>query len=148
MRIGQGLARRFAVFALTVSLFPMLVNAQSAIGSLLEEVTVAAQEQGTTIHISFSCPVRYITHFPQDSAVEVRIKLKPFLVCSADSEFVNKRASIIPEFGETAALTEVTYEGDIQGGPFLSLHFSRPVLFEIFQGSDFRSITVVVYDGP
>jgi len=148
MRIAQGLVKWLAVLAFLLPLFPALVNAQPAIGSLLEEVTVAEQEQGATVRISFSCPVRYVTHFPQDSAAEVRIKLEPFLVCPADSEFVNKRASIVPEFRNAAALTEVTYEGDIQGGPFLSLYFSRPVLFEIFQGPDFRSITVVVYDGP
>ena len=39
---------------------------------------------------------------------------------------------------------EVLYEGDIDGGPYLTLFFSRLVTYEVVPGTDYRHLTVIV----
>jgi hypothetical protein len=39
---------------------------------------------------------------------------------------------------------EVLYEGDIDGGPYLTLFFSGPVTYKVVPGTDYRHLTVVV----
>ena len=41
-------------------------------------------------------------------------------------------------------LKEVSYEGDIDGGPFLNLYFANSVKFKVAQGNDLRSLVINV----
>ena len=57
-----------------------------------------------------------------------------------------RRESFSPP-NDFAKLIEVIYEGDIIGGPYLTLLFRSPVDFMVQQGADFRSLIVAV-PGP
>ena len=52
------------------------------------------------------------------------------------------RDTLVPVDDEDLSLEEVVYEGDIEGGPYLTLFFSRRVSFEVQQGTDSRSVVV------
>jgi hypothetical protein len=88
--------------------------------------------------------VRYDRHFPYDSGQELRIKITPFDVSRDNAEALFKRETLVPFDHEYLPLNEVVYEGDIEGGPYLTLFFSRCVDFWVEQGRDSRSIVVYV----
>ena len=111
---------------------------------VLEEVQVLKNDGQSVIEVHFSFPLRYRSHFPQQSGEELRISLTPVRVPSSDINAAFKREGVVPRHAEDVALDEVIYEGDSEGGPYLILHFTRPVSYEVIPGSDYRSMSVVV----
>jgi len=111
---------------------------------VLEEVEVLKNDGQSVIEVQFSFPLRYRSHFPQQSGEELRIRLFPVRIPSSDLNAAFKREGVVPRHAEDLALDEVIYEGDSEGGPYLILNFSRPVSYEVIPGSDYRSMSVVV----
>ncbi|MEN8800414.1 MAG: hypothetical protein ABF297_00335 [Thiogranum sp.] len=111
---------------------------------VLEEVEVLKNDGQSVIEVQFSFPLRYRSHFPQQSGEELRIRLLPVRIPSSDLNAAFKREGVVPRHAEDLALDEVIYEGDSEGGPYLILNFSRPVSYEVIPGSDYRSMSVVV----
>lgn len=94
--------------------------------------------------VNMNIPVRYISHFPRREGRQVRIRIRPLVVSEFDRDMLDERESRAPAFRRTTLLREATYEGDISGGPFLSLRFQSNAYFQIFQGPDYRSIWIVL----
>ena len=63
----------------------------------------------------------------------------------ADKEALFKREFLSPPPNKVATLTDVIYEGNVDGGPFLSLYFDSTVFFRVEQGADFRSLRITVF---
>ncbi len=124
--------------ALTLSAMP---HAQPTGGRVLSDITVAGSGACKTARIVFSFPIRYINHFPQTQGGEVRIQLKPVAVGALEVQDALEREAFSP-LDEMKLLNEVIYEGDMAGGPYLSLQFNKTVRFKVAQGTDFRSIDV------
>jgi len=111
---------------------------------VLEEVQVLKNDGQSVIEVQFSFPLRYRSHFPQQSGEELRIRLSPVRIPSSDLNAAFEREGVVPRHAEDVALDEVIYEGDSEGGPYLILNFTRPVSYEVIPGSDFRSMSIVV----
>jgi hypothetical protein len=111
---------------------------------VLEEVDLVQRDGEIVIEVQFSFPMRYRSHFPADRGEELRIRLLPVRVPSSDLDAVPRRESVIPEYAGAASVDEVIYEGDIEGGPYLTIRFMRPVSYEVIPGSDYRSVRVIV----
>ena len=132
-------------------LIAMLVFAAAGIHSappvrdkVLEEVDLIQHDGELFIEVLFSFPMRYRSHFPADHGEELRIRLLPVRVPSSDLDAVPRRESVIPEYAGAASVDEVIYEGDIAGGPYLTVRFTRPVRYQVIPGADYRSIRVIV----
>lgn len=95
--------------------------------------------------ITMNYPVRYLTHYPQKVSDEVRIRIKPLRVSRLDAEALQQRESTAPRRRHDSLLVEVIYEGDFQGDPYLTLIYNGNVKSRIIQGSDYRSIKVLIY---
>ena len=111
---------------------------------VLEEVEVLKYDGQSVIEVQFSFPLRYRSHFPQQSGEELRIRLFPIRIPSSDLNAAFKREGVVPRHAEDVALDEVIYEGDSEGGPYLLLNFTRPVSYEVIPGADYRSMGIVV----
>ena len=122
------------------------VAAQPVRDRLLDTLEIAAAEDGFSVLVRLTVPVRYVRHFPYDSGAELRIRIRPFNVGSSDREALFRRETLVPHGNDDNALAEVVYEGDIEGGPYLTLTFSRCVEFTAGQGRDSRSIVVQYKD--
>lgn len=111
---------------------------------VLQEVDLVQHDGEIVIEVLFSFPMRYRSHFPADKGEELRIRMFPVRVPSSDLDAVHRRESVIPEYAGAAAVDEVIYEGDIEGGPYLTIRFWRPARYQVIPGSDYRSIRVIV----
>ena len=130
------------ILALAVVLFAQLVDSEPVRTKILDSLDVREVDALTIVRISLTTRVRYDSHFPYESGKELRIRIKPFGISADDLNALFKRETLVPTDHEGLPLEEVVYEGDIEGGPYIVLNFSRPVDFWVEQGRDSRSIVV------
>src|SRR3990172_7487744 len=108
------------------------------------DVTITERENCAVIRVAFSFVVRLVRHFPQASGDALRIQFAPLGLSGADREALFTRRSVRPPRSDIASLAAVVYEGNVAGGPFLTLFFTRPRMFRVEEGRDFRSLIIVV----
>ena len=135
----------FGLIAGTAVLLGATINAQPTGGKIMTDVSLTGGGACKLARIRFDIPIRYVSHFPQKQGDEVRIRLKPLSVSPVDTQALLDREAFSPT-DEGVALTNVIYEGDMDGGPSLSLQFSHGVYFTVTQGKDFRSVNVSFSD--
>lgn len=131
-----------AVLALTLASSD--VDAEPPRNRILDQLQLAERGGCTVVRVDFTLPIRYVRHFPYDDGNELRIKLDPIAVSAVDRPALAMRESLRPAHPNTLPLYEVVYEGDMDGGPFLTLEFHRAVRFAVRQGRDFRSVVIAV----
>lgn len=91
---------------------------------------------------SLTIPVRHRSHFPADRGRELRVRLLPVDISPDERDALFRREMLVPDKQMCSPLNEVIYEGDIEGGPYLTFLFDRSVHFSVEQGRDSRSIVV------
>lgn len=128
------------------------VNAQPATATILDEVAVIERPGCLLLDVKFTLPVRYEWHFPASFGKELRIRIAPIVTNPADQSALAIRESTVPRMTRGAELLgvdveQVDYEGDIAGGPFVTLFFKEAVAYKVAQGKDYRSI-VIASPGP
>ena len=135
----------FLLLGVSLAVLPIL-HAQPVRHKILSTLEISEEDECVVIHASFHHPVRYIEQFSYESGDEVRTHVLPLLVSPVDNELFFSRESIRPPKDNPAGLVEVMYEGDMEGGPFLTLLFKQDMLFTVKQEED-RSLEVLV-SGP
>lgn len=112
----------------------------------LGDVNITEEDSCAVIQVKFNFPLRYVKHFPYESGDDLRIQFDPIPIAVPPGErsALFTRESVRPPRNDIASLLEVIYEGNVEGGPFLTLYFRRPVVFKVEQGADFRSLNIVV----
>lgn len=126
----------------------LVVPSTTATRLIIDDVEVVGAADGpegcSLVRVRFNFPVRYKRHFPYSAGEDLRIRLESIVSSTEEEAALLTRETVVPTDGDSASLTEVTFEGNIDGGPYLSLIFSRPVMFDVKQGADFRSIDIAV----
>ena len=136
-------------------------NATAAAESVLQGIQITEKETAIEFQIDFAQPLQYLRHFPPNAGEILQIQLlvpierpKDDLVGAAtDANSASakdsipataKRESILPPMSNTAPLVNVTYEGDVPGGPFLTLRFRYAVEYSLAGGPGGKSLVVSV----
>jgi len=112
----------------------------------IESALLDVADGHVILEVKLSFPFRYQSHFPLETGDELRIRITPVRVSSSDLGAVFQREGLVPPNADTAAIDEVVYEGDIAGGPYLTIRFTRPVRYQIIPGSDYRSLSIVIQE--
>lgn len=129
-----------------VFLIPLSASAQPTRDRILDDVHIGEKNGCYTIKIAFTFPVRYVRHFPFKKGDELQIQIEPITMGPLERQSMFDRESIKPPHHKNLPLDEVTYEGDVAGGPYLNVYFNEVVNYEVAQGTDFRSILVAIQD--
>ena len=107
---------------------------------ILNDILVEEEGGRLVLQVKFNIPIRYEAHMPQRRGSLVQIKVRPVSFSdTAKNEYLGSE-SILPGFMAKVPITDVAYEGDVPGGPILTLRFSQPVSYEIKENEDFSSI--------
>jgi len=140
----------FGCFLATMAILMLagIANAQPPRNKILGDISVSGKDSCQSVQIGLNFPVRYISHIPLKDGKELLIKIKPIVTGQQETIALGTReAYALTE--AMSSLRDVVYEGDIEDGPFLSLHFSQQVEFEVTQGTDYRSVRVMFHSpGP
>jgi hypothetical protein len=132
-----------------VLLAGLLLVAQTAVAQpagrrIISDVLVTERAQTTDLTIEFTFPVRYVSHYPEDFGDTIEIQLKDVVISSVDAEFLHRRESVRLPKTKSIPLLDISYEGDLPGGPYLTVRFVSSVSYTVSQGSDFRSLVITV----
>jgi hypothetical protein len=130
------------VFLIIAALSLSSLQSQPVRERILDDLEVTETGAGLRMRISLTTRVRYVRHYPYENGAELRIRITPFDVSSDDRQALPRRESLVPYGAGPLLPKEVVYEGDIEGGPYLTLFFKQVVDFKVEQGRDSRSIVV------
>ncbi len=111
---------------------------------IFDEVWLVEDQECKFIEVRFNMPMRYIKHFPFERGEDLRIQLEPLVINPTEESAQFRREYPGSVSSELGAIADIVFEGDIDGGPFLSLYFHNPKSFKVGQGSDFRSLVISV----
>jgi len=112
---------------------------------VLERVNLDIIDEQPMLNVQLSFPFRYLSHFPLAEGTELRIRLQPVMVPSSDMGAVFQREGTVPPDADNAAIDEVIYEGDIDGGPYLTIRFTGTMRYEVIPGADYRSLNILLH---
>ena len=145
MRTVTLLKTWIVTFVASLLLFTPALEARAPILTL-NDVTITEHDTCAVIRVKFNFPLRYVKHFPYKSGDDLRIQFDPIPIAipPGESSALFTRESVRPPRNDIASLIEVIYEGNVAGGPFLTLYFRHPVVFRVEQGADFRSLNIIV----
>jgi len=117
---------------------------------VLRDIQVSEKANEVAIRVNFNKRVRAIRHFPPTAGEILQIQLEVTGDKKSagsrddiDSD-IAKRESMLPPKNNLVPLVSVTYEGDVPGGPYLTLRFKFAVEFRLEEGSDGKSIHILV----
>ena len=111
---------------------------------VLDEVRLELHDGEPAIVVRFAFPLRYVSHFPLDGGAELRIRLQPVRVPASDLDALFRREAVAPHHADVAAVDEVVYEGDMDGGPYLTVYFTHPVRYRVIPAPDYRGLLIIV----
>lgn len=121
-------------------------SAQPNRDRILDDIHIADKGACSEIQVAFTFPIRYVKHFPFENGDELHIQLEPISISPLEQEAIFDRESLRPPNHKNLPLDEVVYEGDIEGGHYVTLFFTESVAYEVGQGADFRSLLISVRD--
>ena len=128
--------------------------------AVLQGIQITEKETAIELQIDFAHPLQYLRHFPPSAGEILQIQLQapverpkdekpnaadgPAVNTKDNSSATAKRESMLPPANDVVPLVNVTYEGDVPGGPFLTLRFRYVVEYTISGGPGGKSVVVSV----
>lgn len=119
-------------------------------GVVLQQVRVVRADPAHHIIIEFGTRMNYLRHFPYAVGSVVQIQLRadqtaefePLSTAPNTRVDTRRRESLAPGTRLDEPLAFVTYEGNVPGGPYLTVRFKWAVNFTVQEGGDGRSIEI------
>ncbi len=109
---------------------------------VVDDIRITQEQECYRVKVSFNFPVQYIKHFPYERGEDLRVQLSPILTGTEERAALFTYEKIQLPYDDTGDLIDVAYEGNVEGGPYLTFYFKEPVNFKVGQGKDIRSLLV------
>ena len=134
-----------AMTVLLLSLGYKTLYAQQVATHILDDVLIERTDYNAIIKVLFKQPFRYISHNPTSTGNTINIKLNIInpQLSQIDQPVNNESISLIDNKG--TGLNEVVYEKNGRNSEFVIFYFDKTNSFEVIQGSDPRSLTIVIF---
>jgi hypothetical protein len=110
--------------------------------TLVADVVLTKDKEAKNLQVDFASPVRHIGHFPEKQGDLLQIKLRAI----SFHEF-NESYSLINTFlqsheAKENQIADIRYEGNVPGGPFLTIKFSQPVSYQVNEGEGLKAMLI------
>ena len=134
------------LLVLVIGVYVYYKYAQEAPAQLVSEFHITSDKDGNNLEFGFANPVRYLGHFPDDSSDVLQVKLRAI----GFSEFT-ENFSLLDQFNASADgrekfLEDVRYEGNVPGGPFLIVRFTKSMTYRVTESNGLKGL-IVSYKG-
>lgn len=123
---------------------PMPLLAEVMSGQIVADVSYEGDAEKGALDVSFAFPVRYLRHFPLKRGDTLQIKLQGVTNNPVERELLSQRESVRIPGEKGKPFLEISYEGDVTDGPYLTIRLQQAMNFRVEQGRDFRSLRVVL----
>ena len=113
---------------------------------LIADVTLTSNGKNKNLAFDFTTPIRYLGHFPESYGEVLQIRFRSISFSGFEQNY--SILNDIIKAGSTAEqlIDDVRYEGDVPGGPFVIVRFTKPVEYEIHEGEGLRSLSISFTD--
>ena len=112
--------------------------------ALGEGAVLIREEEGKILHLDFSAPVRFVGSYPESSGDILQIKLRVIAI-----DDFHENLSLLEKFvgiaeGKELHITHMRYEGNVPGGPFIIMKFSKPVKWAIAEDDGLIGMNITI----
>jgi len=132
------------ILAIVIISFSMGVVSFDADRKLIDDAVLVREPEQKFIQLEFSAPVRLVGKYPQETGDILQVKLRVIGLGKFDENFSVLDKFVGVEEGKEIYMTDMYYEGNVPGGPFLVMRFSRPVHWKIIEGDGLLGMNIVV----
>lgn len=136
--------KSIAVFTLVILIGLFILQVVKTPEHVLEDISVEEQRDMLVLHIRTRIPLRYENHFPEGPSDFVQIKVRAVSFSGADGSDFLDSSTILPGFLELIPVSNIAYEGNVAGGPFISIRFTRPVNYQVKEDPELNGIQLYV----
>lgn len=110
--------------------------------ALVADIVLTKDKEGGNIQIDFANPVRHVGHFPESDSDVLQIKLRAISFHDFDENFSIIKQYLQKEPAKDYHIADVRYEGDVPGGPFLVVKFTKPMSFQVNEGDGLKALLI------
>lgn len=111
---------------------------------LVTDIVLVRAEGEKTLDIKFSAPVRFVGSLPTATGDIVQLRLRPIAIDDFSENVSLLEQYMSQEDGKEIYLKEMHYEGNVPGGPFLVLLFSKPMKFQVKETDALLGLSIIV----
>jgi len=130
----------------TMFVFVMLYSLQvlDTPDKLLDDVLVTQEGNLVVLQVKTNLPIKYENHYPKGPSDFIQVKVRSVSLTDVGRNEYMGNDSILPGFIEQIPIMDVAFEGDVPGGPYISLRFKEPVNYKIKETSDLYGIKFLI----
>ena len=130
--------------AVVIISFAMGVVSFDTDRKLIDDALLVREPEQKFLQLEFSAPVRLVGNYPEETGDILQVKLRVIGLGRFDENFSVLDKFVGAEEGKEVFMTDMQYEGNVPGGPFLVLKFDRPVHWKIIEGDGLLGMNIVI----
>ena len=133
----------YAGLLYSIIFFSCSVQAQQAAIEVLDDVVITKTDYNAVIKVLFKRPIAYLSHSPESkgNTINIVITLPGTLTRSGISTLRSESIRVNSDTG----LTDVVFENVSNTSNSILLYFTKDVSYDVIQGNDQRSLSIVIY---
>jgi hypothetical protein len=130
------------ILVIIIGVYVYYKYGQEAPAQLVSEFHITTDKDGNNLEFGFANPVRYLEHFPKENSDVLQVKLRA-IGFSDFTENLSLMDQFIPA-GESQEkfLEDVRYEGNVPGGPFIVVRFTKPMKFRVTESNGLKGLII------
>jgi hypothetical protein len=111
---------------------------------LIDDVVLIREAEHKILQLEFSAPVRLVGSYPKSSGDIVQIKLGVIAFGKFDNNLSLLDQFVGAEEGKEIHMTNMQYEGNVPGGPFLVMKFDRKMHWKVSEGESLMGMNIEI----
>jgi hypothetical protein len=111
---------------------------------LIDDVVLVREGDSRFLQLEFSAPVRLIGSYPEAMGDIAQVKLSVIALDRFDENVSLLNKFVGSEEGKEIHMTHMRYEGNVPGGPFLVMKFSKHVHWKIIEGEGLLGMQIEI----
>ena len=112
-------------------------------GQMVSDVFVSNDKNEKIVDVDFNGPVRYLGHFPEAQGDILQVKFRSIAYKGdRDNYSLIDKLRLQGIVGMKEYIEDIRYEGDVPGGPFLILRFTKPVTFAVKESGGLKGLQI------
>lgn len=132
------------LLAVVIISFAMGVVSFDTDRKLIDDAVLVREPEQKFLQLEFSAPVRLVGNYPEETGDILQVKLRVIGLGRFDENFSVLDKFVGTEEGKEIFMTDMQYEGNVPGGPFLVMKFDRPVHWKIVEGDGLLAMNIVI----
>jgi len=111
-------------------------------GQMVDDVFVTTDKDEKVVDVGFNGPIRYLGHFPDSQGDIVQVKFRSIVYKGDRDNYSLIDKLRLQGVGEKEYIEDIRYEGDVPGGPFLIVRFTKPMSFAVKEDDGLKSLHI------